>query len=122
MKSILNIFNLSFLTAILLLVTGCSDDNSSALRLNEDTAIKSFALDNYSGAIDPQKETITITLPEDYDMAAMTVTDIQLPAGAEATLKQGDVLNLNMTQTVKVSNGNVSSNTSSKRDTMKRGF
>ena len=81
MKSILNIFNLSFLTAILLLATGCSDDNSSALRLNEDTAIKSFALDNYSGAIDPQKETITITLPEDYDMAAMTVTDIQLPAG-----------------------------------------
>lgn len=79
MKSILNIFNLSFLTAILLLATGCSDDNSSALRLNEDTAIKSFALDNYSGVIDPQKETITITLPEDYDMAAMTVTDIQLP-------------------------------------------
>lgn len=37
----------------------------------------------------------------------MTVTDIQLPVGAEATLKRGDVLNLNMTQTIKVSNGNV---------------
>ena len=74
MKSILNIFNLSFLTVTLLLTVGCSDDNSSALRLNEDTAIKSFALDNYSGTIDQQKETITITLPEDYDMAAMTVT------------------------------------------------
>ena len=49
MKSILNIFNLSFLTVTLLLTVGCSDDNSSALRLNEDTAIKSFALDNYSG-------------------------------------------------------------------------
>lgn len=107
MKSILNIFNLSFLTVTLLLTVGCSDDNSSALRLNEDTAIKSFALDNYSGTIDQQKETITITLPEDYDMAAMTVTDIQLPVGAEATLKRGDVLNLNMTQTIKVSNGNV---------------
>lgn len=107
MKSILNIFKLSFLTITLLLTVGCSDDNSSALRLNEDTAIKSFALDNYSGTIDQQKETITITLPEDYDMAAMTVTDIQLPVGAEATLKRGDVLNLNMTQTIKVSNGNV---------------
>ena len=53
----------------------------------------------------------------------MTVTDIQLPVGAEATLKRGDVLNLNMTQTIKVSNGNVfTNNTSSKRDTMKRGF
>ena len=54
MKSILNIFNLSFLTVTLLLTVGCSDDNSSALRLNEDTAIKSFALDNYSGTIDQQ--------------------------------------------------------------------
>lgn len=55
MKSILNIFKLSFLTVTLLLTVGCSDDNSSALRLNEDTAIKSFALDNYSGTIDQQK-------------------------------------------------------------------
>lgn len=68
MKSILNIFNLSFLTVTLLLTVGCSDDNSSALRLNEDTAIKSFALDNYSGTIDQQKETITITLPEDLSL------------------------------------------------------
>ena len=77
-----------------------------ALRLNEDTAIKLCAgqlLRHHR----PTKETITITPPEDYDMAAMTVTDIQLPVGAEATLKRGDVLNLNMTQTIKVSNGNV---------------
>ena len=91
---------------LLTALSGCGDDNRSALQLNGDTWITAFELDQYAGVIDRAGKTITVALPETYDTDAMTVTAIEVSEGAEASVKAGDVLNFSCTQMIKVTNGN----------------
>lgn len=87
-------------------LSGCGDDNRSALQLDGDAWITAFELDQYAGVIDRAGKTITVALPETYDTDAMTVTAIEVSEGAEASVKAGDVLNFSCTQMIKVTNGN----------------
>lgn len=96
------LWNMVLLTAL----SGCGDDNRSALQLDGDTWITAFELDQYAGVIDRAGKTITVALPETYDTDAMTVTAIEVSEGAEASVKAGDVLNFSCTQMIKVTNGN----------------
>lgn len=91
---------------LLTALSGCGDDNRSALQLDGDTWITAFELDQYAGVIDRAGKTITVALPETYDTDAMTVTAIEVSEGAEASVKAGDVLNFSCTQMIKVTNGN----------------
>lgn len=91
---------------LLTALSGCGDDNRSALQLDGDTWITAFELDQYAGVIDRASKTITVALPETYDTDAMTVTAIEVSEGAEASVKAGDVLNFSCTQMIKVTNGN----------------
>lgn len=91
---------------LLTALSGCGDDNRSALQLDGDAWITAFELDQYAGVIDRAGKTITVALPETYDTDAMTVTAIEVSEGAEASVKAGDVLNFSCTQMIKVTNGN----------------
>lgn len=91
---------------LLTALSGCGDDNRSALQLDGDAWITAFELDQYAGVIDRAGKTITVALPETYDIEAMTVTAIEVSEGAEASVKAGDVLNFSCTQMIKVTNGN----------------
>lgn len=90
---------------LLTALSGCGDDNRSALQLDGDAWITAFELDQYAGVIDRAGKTITVALPETYDTDAMTVTAIEVSEGAEASVKAGDVLNFSCTQMIKVTNG-----------------
>lgn len=90
---------------LLTALSGCGDDNRSALQLDGDAWITAFELDQYAGAIDRTGKTITVALPETYDTDAMTVTAIEVSEGAEASVKAGDVLDFSCTQMIKVTNG-----------------
>ena len=109
MKSILNKLNLLVLGIVLLLAfPGCSDDNTSDLKLDGDTWLTALELnDAYTGVIDRTNKTVTIAVPEVYDTDAMKVTGIEVSEGAEASVKAGDVLNFSFPQVIKVTNGNV---------------
>lgn len=109
MKSILNKISLFLLGSAMMLVTsGCSDDNTSDLRLDGDTWVSSLTLDdNYLGVVDRATKTITVGVPEIYDTDKMTVTGIEVSNGAQASVKVGDVLNLSFPQVIKVTNSDV---------------
>ena len=109
MKSILNKLNLLVLGIVLLLAfPGCSDDNTSDLKLDGDTWLTALELnDAYTGVIDRTNKTVTVAVPEVYDTDAMKVTGIEVSEGAEASVKAGDVLNFSFPQVIKVTNGNV---------------
>ena len=79
MKSILNKLNLLVLGTVLLLTfPGCSDDNTSDLKLDGDTWLTALELnDTYTGVIDRTNKTVTVAVPEVYDTDAMKVTGIE---------------------------------------------
>ena len=106
MKSILNKLNLLVLGTVLLLTfPGCSDDNTSDLKLDGDTWLTALELnDTYTGVIDRTNKTVTVAVPEVYDTDAMKVTGIEVSEGAEASVKAGDVLNFSFPQVIKVTN------------------
>ena len=109
MKSILNKLNLLVMGTVLSLTfPGCSDDNTSDLKLDGDTWLTALELnDTYTGVIDRTNKTVTVAVPEVYDTDAMKVTGIEVSEGAEASVKAGDVLNFSFPQVIKVTNGNV---------------
>lgn len=90
-----------------LCVCACDDNDGSGLNLDGDTFITAFSADNYQATIDQSACTITLTLPEDYDVSAMTITEINVSEGAVANVAEGDVINFNFTQMIRVTNADV---------------
>lgn len=109
MKSIINQLSLLLLGAAMLFVApGCSDDNTSDLRLEGDTWLSSLILDGeYEGVVDRATKTVTVSVPEVYNTDAMEVTALKISEGAQASVKVGDVLNFSFPQVIKVTNGDV---------------
>lgn len=105
MKSINFFKQLCIATALLTAVAGCNDDNTSNLRLDGDTWLESLTLDEYEGVIDNDAMTVVVGVPETYDVSAMTVSAISASAGAETSVRVGDVLNFTYPQSVTVRNG-----------------
>ena len=88
-------------------LTSCSDDNTSDLQLGGDCRVEAITLDSYAGTIDLKTRTIVVRLPEVYDTKAMTVTALQLSAGATCNVQQGQTLNMQSAKNLRVSNGDV---------------
>lgn len=102
---IFNIFSLLVLCT--LFFAGCNKKGSS-LVLEGDCNIEALTLDEkYAGVIDLPKRTVTVAIPENYDEQLMTVSAIELSAGATADLQVGDKLNLLTPHRVTVTNGNL---------------
>ena len=105
MKSIIKNIFVAF--SALVAFTACNDDNVSDLRLDGDCAVTALSADDYEGVIDATEKTITVRVPETYTTESMTITRLEMSAGAESSIRQGDVLNLSMPQTMHVTNGDV---------------
>lgn len=91
----------------ILALTACSDDNVSDLNLSGSCSITELALDNYDGAIDKTTRTITVRVPETYDISRMSVTKLSLSDGAKSNVNVKDQLNMSTPQAVHVTNGDV---------------
>lgn len=88
-------------------MSGCDkDEKTSSFLLDVDTYIEKIVFDeNYEGVIDNKEASITVNVPYYYDTKAMTVSQLVLSEGAEASIKENDKLNLNFPQNVRVTNG-----------------
>ena len=92
----------------ILALTACSDDNVSDLNLSGGCSITELTLDNYDGTIDKTTRTITVRVPETYDISHMSVTKLSLSDGAKSNVNKNDLLNMSVPQAVHVTNGDVS--------------
>ncbi len=91
----------------ILALTACSEDNVSDLNLTGNCSITELALDNYDGSIDKATRTITVRVPETYDISQMSVTKLGLSEGAKSSVNVNDKLNMSAPQAVHVTNGDV---------------
>ena len=105
MKNIIKNIFVAF--SALVAFTACNDDNVSDLRLDGDCAVTALSADDYEGVIDATEKTITVRVPETYATESMTITRLDVSVGAGSSIRQGDVLNLSMPQTMHVTNGDV---------------
>ena len=86
----------------------CSNENNiSDLQLNGLCSVDSIVLDNYKGVVDQASRTITVRVPETYDVTNMTVSTLKVSAGAICNFKEGDKLNMLTAQVLSVKNGDV---------------
>ena len=97
-----------FMLMAILALTACSDDNVSDLNLSGGCSITELTLDNYDGTIDKTTRTITVRVPETYDISHMSVTKLNLSDGAKSNVNVKDLLNMSVPQAVHVTNGDVS--------------
>ena len=100
----------SFLLAFVLMAVGmtsCNDSNTSDMRLDGDCLVSAFSMDDYEGKIDLTARTITVNVPETYDVSAMKITALSLSDGAESNLKVGDSINMTTPHVCHVTNGDV---------------
>ncbi len=103
MKTISKIIIFSWLV----LLIGCKQEGSS-MQLDSEVQVEHIVFDDlYEGVIDHQTATIVVAVPKDYNTTNMVVTGLSLSPGATATIKEGDVLNLSITQSIQVQNGDV---------------
>lgn len=106
MKIYINKLYLLCLTLFLVIMSGCDNEDKSNLSLNGDAFINKIVLDDqYEGVIDNKTATITVGVPYSYNTDAMTVSQLELSEGAQATIKIGDKVNFSFPQSVKVTNG-----------------
>ena len=85
----------------------CTDDNVSDLRLSGNCDVTEFAVDNYEGSIDRAAKTITVRVPEVYDLSETTLSALTLSEGAKGNMAVGEKLNLTVPRVLRVSNGDV---------------
>ena len=90
-----------------LALTACSEDNVSDLQLTGGCSVTELALDDYEGTVDKAARTITVRVPETYDISQMTLSKLTLSDGAVCDAKVGDKMNMLLAQTLRVKNGDV---------------
>ena len=82
-----------FVALIALLALGsCSSDNVSDLQLDGHCSVENIKLDDYQGIVDKTSRTITVRVPETYDVTNMTVSKLSISQGAISNIKEGDKL------------------------------
>ena len=91
----------------ILALTACSEDNVSDLQLTGGCSVTELALDDYEGTVDKAARTITVRVPETYDISQMALSKLTLSDGAVCDAKVGDKMNMLLAQTLRVKNGDV---------------
>lgn len=102
-------YSIFFLFSALLLLCGCSKDNTSDLVLSGDCYVEAFELNNtYKGVVDLSKRTIKVKVPVDFTAKAqMTISKLSVSQGAQANMAQGSVVDLSAPKVLRVSNGDL---------------
>lgn len=77
------------------------------LNLDAECLVIGMSLDGYEGVADRSSSTVKVTVPEDYDVTAMTLTSLSLSEGASSDVSEGDVLNMLSPRRIRVSGGDV---------------
>ena len=88
-------------------MTACDKNDDCSLDLTGDCMIEELSLDNYEGTIDLATRSIVVRLPEGHDASRMTVTSLKISDGATADIAQGQVLNMESAQAIRVSMGDL---------------
>ena len=101
------IFSILYAVVMILALSACSDSNVSDLLLNGNCDVMALKADNYDGIIDKSARTITVRVPEGYDVRNMKISALSLSDGAESNIKEGDALNLLTPQVMHVTNSDV---------------
>lgn len=101
------IFSIIYAAVMMLAFSACSDSNVSDLLLDGNCDITALKADNYEGTIDKSARTVTVRVPEAYDVSNMKISALSLSDGAESNIKEGDALNLLTPQAMHVTNGDV---------------
>lgn len=104
---IYNIVTVTFVIILMMCMSACTNDNVSDLQLTGDCTIEALTLDEFDGKIDLASRTVTVNLPETYDTKAMTVTELRLSDGATANVQKGQTVNMDGTQNIHVTNGDM---------------
>lgn len=100
--------NIALTLMALVAATSCGDDaNISDLNLSGDCAIQALAVDGYDGTVDASARTVTVRVPESYDLSEVTVSTLALSPGASSDVVAGDKLNLTVAKLIHVANGDV---------------
>ncbi len=106
MKTYISKLYLLCLTLFLFVMSACDNKDDSNLSLQGDTFINKLVLDDeYEGVIDNVNASIAVEVPFDYSTKSMTVSQLELSEGADATVKVGDKLNFSFPQSIRVTNG-----------------
>ena len=106
MKTYINKLYLLCLTLFLFVMSACDNKDDSNLSLQWDTFINKIVLDDeYEGVIDNVNASIAVEVPFDYSTKSMTVSQLELSEGADATVKVGDKLNFSLPQSIRITNG-----------------
>ena len=105
MKTLITQIVMAFAT--LVAITACSESNVSDLQLGGDCNVQAIALDKYEGTTHLPTRSITVRVPQSYDVSNMELTTLQLSAGATANIKQGDHLDFTTPRTMRVRNADV---------------
>ena len=89
--------------------TSCSKTDEVDLRMPSDQTvapvtvyINSLTIDTYSAVIDHVSHTITVNVPQGYDVANMHITELSLPEGAITNIKAGEAVNMRTPITVNI--------------------
>lgn len=88
-------------------MTACDKNDDCSLDLTGDCMIEELSLDNYEGTTDLATRSIVVRLPEGHDASRMTVTSLKISDGAKANIAQGQVLNMESAQAIRVSMGDL---------------
>ena len=100
-------FSIIYALVMMLALTACSDSNTSDLLLDGNCDVTALKADTYDGIINKAARTITVRVPEGYDVSNMKVSALSLSHGAQSNIKEGDALNLLAPQVMHVTNGDV---------------
>lgn len=100
-------FSIIYAALMLIVVAACSDSNTSDLLLDGNCDVEALTADGYDGIINKTARTVTVRVPETYDVSNMKVTALSLSNGAKSNINEGDALNLLTPQTMHVTNGDV---------------
>ncbi len=87
---------------VLLGLTACDKNDECTLDLTGNCLIEEIALDGFAGTIDLATRSIVVRLPEGTPCNAMKVTSLKLSDGATADIAQGQVLNMEEAQAIRV--------------------
>ena len=82
--------------------TACDKNDESSLDLNGNCMIEELSLNGYPGIIDLATRSIVVRLPEGTPATQMKVTSLKVSQGATADVAEGQVLNMESAQSIRV--------------------
>ena len=103
------IFNIICALMVACGFAACSDDHTGSLSVGGDCLVQKFVLnDQYEATIDMATKLIKVKVPVDFTAKNdMVVTSMIVSPGASSNIKQGDHINVEADQTLRITNGDL---------------